>query len=207
MTSILRADNITTVAGTGNISLNTGNKIISPDVGGIVAPGTVIQVLHTSKGDTLAATGVVGNNYWVAVTGLSVTITPKYATSKLIIMTHMYIGADTNAGGYQNQYRILKNGSLSTAVGNAEGGRPQVSGRINLYGAQATTDLQYRMGVLSGVHQVDAVSTTAATYSIELRGYSSSPIVYVNRSATFQSNGTDYDGVPLSTLTIMEIAQ
>lgn len=207
MTSILRADNITTVAGTGNISLNTGNKIVSPDVGGIVAPGTVIQVLHAAKGDTLVATGAVGNNYWVAVTGLSVTITPKYANSKIIIMTHMYIGADTTSGGYQQQYRILKNGVLSTAVGNAEGGRPQVSGRINMYGSQTTSDLQYRMGVLSGVHQVDAGSTSPSTYSIELRGYSSSTTVYVNRSVTFQNNSQDYDGVPLSTLTIMEIAQ
>jgi len=108
MTSILRADNITTVAGTGNISLNAGNKIISPDVGGIVAPGTVIQVLHAAKGDTLAATGAVGNNYWVTVTGLSITITPKYATSKIIIMTHMYVGMTADAAGYQQQYRILK---------------------------------------------------------------------------------------------------
>jgi hypothetical protein len=76
-----------------------------------------------------------------------------------------------------------------------------------MYGAQTTTDLQYRMGVLSGVHQVDATSTAPATYSIELRGYSSSTTVYVNRSVTFQNNGQDYDGVPLSTLTVMEIAQ
>jgi len=197
MASILKLDTLQTPSGTGVIT--------SPNT--IVSPGTVIQVLHASKGDTLAATGAVGNNYWVPVTGLSITITPKSATSKIIIMTHMYVGVDTTAAGYQQQYRIMKNGSLSTAVGNAEGGRPQVSGRINMYGAQTTTDLQYRMGVLSGVHQVDAGSTTPATYSIELRGYTGSTTVYVNRAVTFQNSGTDYDGVPLSTLTIMEIAQ
>jgi hypothetical protein len=183
----------------------TGGNITSPNT--IISPGTVIQVLHASKGDTMTATGAVGNNYWVSVTGLSVTITPKSATSKIIIMTHMYVGMPSEAAGYQQQYRILKNGVLSTAVGNAEGGRPQVSGRINMYGAQTTSDIIHRMGVLSGVHQVDAGSTSAATYSIELRGYTGSTIVYVNRSSAFQSSGQDYDGVPLSTLTVMEIAQ
>jgi hypothetical protein len=187
------------------IQSRTGGNITSPNT--IISPGTVIQVLHASKGDTMAATGAVGNNYWVSVTGLSVTITPKSATSKIIIMTHMYVGMDTTNAGYQQQYRILKNGVLSTAVGNAEGGRPQVSGRINMYGSQTTTDITHRMGVLSGVHQVNADSTSAATYSIELRGYSGSTTMYVNRSSAFQSGAQDYDGVPLSTLTVMEIAQ
>jgi hypothetical protein len=119
----------------------------------------------------------------------------------------MYVGADNVAYGYQQQYQVRRNGTApSTVVGSAEGGRTGVSGRINLYGAQATSDIQYSQGVLSGTHLDTPATTSAVTYTIALRGYAGSPTVYVNRAYIFQNSGSDYDGVPLSTITLMEIA-
>jgi hypothetical protein len=46
MTSIIKADNISTVSGSGNITIPTGVKVVGTDAGSIVAPGHVVQVVQ-----------------------------------------------------------------------------------------------------------------------------------------------------------------
>lgn len=167
--------------------------------------GAVLQVVHGSLGTSFTGTGIAGaTDYWVTVTGLSATITPTSTSSRILITVQMYVGADTTASGYQQQFQILRNGTApSSLIGSAEGGRAGVTGRINLY---ANAGLTYSMAVLSSTNLDSPASTSALTYSIQLKGYSGSPTVYVNRAATFQNGGSNYDGVPLSTITLMEIA-
>lgn len=169
---------------------------------------TTIQVVHAKLSSTFSATGASGDDYWVNVTGLSASITPKTTNSRIVIYTNMYIGITTSASGYQQSYRIMCNGStIPSLLGDAEGGRQGVTGRVNMYGAGgSTTNQQYRMVMLSGMHIHSPSSTSTLTYSIQMRGYSSSPTIYVNRTESYQNGGSNYDNVPISTLTLMEIA-
>ncbi len=173
--------------------------------------GGIIQVTHGKLSDTFAADGVVGNDYWVNV-GLAATITPRYSTSNILIMVNMYIGKDETNAAYQQQYRIIKDGSTVASLYGNPGTTHGVTGRINGYNTNTPADggnvsNRYQMNMLSGNHIETNVGTTnAVTYRVDLRGYSSSPGVYVNRQNTFQAQGTNYDGVPQSTITLMELS-
>lgn len=193
------------------IEATTGSTINVASGHVLVAPGHVLQVVHGTLSSSFTGTGTAGtfplDNYFV-LPGIEATITPKASNSKILITTSIYVGASSASSGYQSgAYQILKAGAILTdANGDAEGGRLGVAGMINDYFATATS--QYRVMMLSGTHLDTNVGTTSAvTYQIRMRAYSSNTAMYVNRSQIFQNGGTDYDNVPQSTITLMEIAQ
>jgi hypothetical protein len=194
---------------TGTV-LNDASSLAAANLTGTIAKarlpaGSVLQVVHQTKTSTFTGTSVVDNGgYFIDVTGLSATITPTSSSSKILIMSTLYIGTTTASSGYQHTYRLKRTiGGTTTfpILGDAEGGRPQATGRINMYGTNT-----YFMGLQGGTHQDSPATTSAITYQVQLGGYSSSPIVYLNRSETFQNSAGNYDNVPVSTLTLMEIA-
>jgi hypothetical protein len=161
----------------------------------------VTQVINTQKRDTFVGTSVqTGSGFFIDVTGLSATITPTSVNNRILVIVNMYIGTTTVGTGYQQSMRVKRNGSYPI-LGISEGGRPTTSARINMYGL--TT---YTMQQLSGFYLDSPNSTSAQTYQIELGGYSGSPVVYVNRSETFQALANEYDSIPVSTLTLMEVS-
>lgn len=183
--STLRTDTITTVA---------GKPILN-------STGSIIQVVHTEKTNSFVGTSVqTGAGLYIDVTGLSATITPTSLSNKILILTNMYIGNTTVGSGYQQHFRIKRNGT-PIILGAGEGSRPTSTGRINMY--NYTT---YSMVQFSGVHYDSPSSTSALTYQIELGGWTGSPTVYVNRSETWQVGANDYDSTPVSTLTLMEVS-
>lgn len=131
MASIIRTDSISTVSGTGNISLPTGNKIISPDVGGLVAPGHVVQVQYKSSG---IRTTINSTSFVEPSTDYRVSITPKFNNSLIVI--NYYVPTNPGANYVTNtifSYRAFKSiaGSKSyslTSAGNANGSRNVFSG-------------------------------------------------------------------------------
>jgi hypothetical protein len=175
---------------------------------GSMPAGSILQVVHVSKTNTFVGTSVPDNGgYFIDVTGLSATITPSSSTSTILVITDMYMGVTNTAGGYNQTYRLKRTiGGVTTfpILGDAEGGRPRATGRINQY--QGAGTVQYSMAMMSGTHQDSPATTSAITYQIQIGGYSGSPAVYLNRSETFQVLANDYDNVPVSTITLMEIA-
>ena len=167
--------------------------------------GSVLQVVSVTKTDTFVGTSVPDNGgYFIDVTGMSASITPISATSKILVMTTLYQGVTTVTQGYQQSYRLKRViGGVTTfpILGDAEGGRPRSTGRVNMYSTN-----QYFMGMNGGVHQDSPNTTSAITYHVQVGGYSGSPIVYINRQETFQFSAGQYDTVPVSTITLMEIA-
>jgi hypothetical protein len=192
----------------GNFKLSTaGTKILNSSGNPILQQtGSILQVVHTQKTNSFSGTSTqTGSGFYIDVTGLSATITPTSTNSKILILTNMYIGKTTaGSGGYQQHFRIKRNGT-AIILGDGEGGRPTSTGRINTYSSDATSG-QYQMTMFSGVHYDSPASTSALTYQIALGGYTSSPVVYVNRSETWQNLANDYDSTPVSTLTLMEVS-
>lgn len=170
-----------------------------------VAKGKVLQVVHATKTSTFVGTSVPDNGgYYIDVTGFSATITPTSASSKILVTTTIYMGVSQAASGYQQTYRLKRiiSGTPSfPIVGDSEGGRPQGTGRINMY-----QDTSYTMGMLGGTHQDTPNSISPITYQVQIGGYSGSSIVYLNRSETFQVDPNNYDVVPVSTITLQEIS-
>lgn len=64
MTSIIKADNISTVSGSGNITIPTGVKVVGTDTASIVAPGMVAQMQFASNSTAISITT---NNSYVDV--------------------------------------------------------------------------------------------------------------------------------------------
>mgnify|MGYP001177052284 CR=1 FL=1 len=193
----------------GLSSGSNANTITVPAGQTLHAPGHVLQITHGRLSNTVVATGVAGSDYIYDI-GLSASITPKFSNSNILINVNMYVGGDqSSASSYQQSYFIYKNGSeLDEVNGDEEGGRQGVAGGINMYDPTGAGATQYALHRLGGTHMdYNVGATTAQTYSVRTRAYSSGPTIYINRSQTFQVSSTNYDHVPQSTITLTEVAQ
>ena len=162
------------VAGTTVLDLPATSGTIlttgSPQSGG------VIQVVQAVKTDAFSTTSTT----MVDVTGLSVTITPKFATSKILVqLTCCSMGGRTNVVTMYTQ--ILRNSTFIYDAGNGWGApaNDQPTGLVGTY--------------------LDSPATTSATtYKLQIRG--DGAIVGINRTAS-EAAVKGY-----SSITVMEIA-
>ena len=92
MTSIIKADNISTVSGSGNITIPTGVKVVGTDSGSIVAPGHVVksQLWSTPVATQYGTTSSNWTTFW------SPDYTPTKIGNKLIVQTMMNWWADVD---------------------------------------------------------------------------------------------------------------
>jgi hypothetical protein len=154
------------------------------------APGGVVQVQSTSKTD--AYTGA-GAGAWTDITGLSVSITPKSSSSKIMVMASVHGGCQNNM-----QIRIVRN-TTAILVGNAAGSRPQASA-ISFYDG-GDGNVTRTMPVIG----YDSPATTSAvTYKIQWWN-AQATTVFFNRGRNDTDNTDSARGH--SSITVMEIAQ
>jgi len=197
--------------GTGVFTLespatNTDRTLVLPNEAGTVLTtagvpasampaGSVIQVVQGYLGTTASAS--TSNNIAVD-TGLQASITPSSASSKILVQYNVFLGQQSS---YNMFVRILRD---STYIGNgtSEGGRPVGNAVANNY--HATND-GYSLSPTSNVYLDSPNTTSSITYKIQMGCYSGN-IVYINRSHVFQLVAGAYDTIPLSTITLMEIA-
>ena len=166
MTSIIKADNISTVSGSGNITIPTGVKVVGTDSGSIVAPGQALQTIYsTFNTQTYIASTSTSS------TGHSATITPKFANSKILIQ---HMGTVYNEGNNLHQYRTVYRGSTNLAA-SGEG--------LTLHSAGTSSAGRWSS---IGFNILDNPATTSAvTYTIHFRGNSAS-------SNSYYCYGTNY---------------
>ena len=76
-----------------------------------------------------------------------------------------------------------------------------------MYNAATGAGVTLGFDYLGGRHADLAVgSTSSQTYSVHTRSYSSGPDIYINQQPqAFQLQGTNYDHVPQSTITLTEV--
>lgn len=146
MTSIIRADNISTVAGTGTISVQAGNTLY--------APGHVLQVVQ----DTSTTTQNVNSSTFTAVNGLSVSITPSSTSSKVLVFISL------SADAYQ-----LGNTEVSTFVRLVRNSTEVTYKRANHYTGTSSNGY-YSLPAQSEIVYLDSpASTSALTYTAEVK--------------------------------------
>ena len=168
-------------------------------------PGSIIQVQQTAKTDTWAGDSASNYPNFEEVTGLNVSITPKLSTSKILVTASVNCNAQywIVMGQLWRGIGGATRAMLEGAVGDAANNRPRCTFSSLSYSGASDN---YNMYVPT-VNYLDSPNTTqAVSYSIALRGYSSSYNVYCNRNHD-DRDATDYYGRQISTITVMEIAQ
>lgn len=188
--------------GGGSLILDAGSTasditLRAPSASGTIltdaTPGRILQVKQTVKTDSWYASP--GANAFAAVPGLSVSITPAYATSKILVMLNLFAGYQE----YQAKGLLKRNGT-PIFIGDAASNRPRVSFYVNAHSPYPTYHVrQVALNVLDSPN-----TTSAVTYTVEMGCYSSYGVC-VNRSWSWQDT-TDYDGAPASTITAFEVA-
>lgn len=163
MSSIIKVD---------QIQLADGSTPTAGDLG-LNVTGAVLQVQSTSTNTTT----VIGTaNTWTAATDLNVSITPKFATSKILIVAN--VDYDANAAGRMQWFTLYRD---STNLGEASNG------------FSAHTSSGARLQSEAGMNYLDSPNTTSSiTYSVYTKCNSTS--TYVNLYGS------------VSTITVMEIA-
>ena len=150
--------------------------------------GGVIQVVTVTKTDAFSTTTVV--NSTSDVTGLSINITPKFATSKIMIcsMISAFVAKNSSYNAMGLLFLVKNSSRLASTVMKC---RIDNSLSSNIIQTGATCNFMY----------LDSPATTSSVnYHIEAAAWASNTTVYING----QAGGSAYDEV--STITAMEIS-
>jgi hypothetical protein len=163
--------------------------------------GTILQVVSVAKTDTFAGTpGAV----WMDVSGLSVTITPRFANSRFLVMADIKGAGTTDSTVIRSKIVRGISGTFSDiGVGDAAGSRPRSLGQFYMAsGGGGTVHLAQIGGNI-----IDQPNTLLpVTYKAQIGADSNSLVVRVN--ITQLDRDTAYnDSRGYSSITVMEIAQ
>lgn len=156
---------------------------------GSIGRGKILQVVSTTKTDAFTTTSTT----FTDVTGLSLSITPSSASSKILVIAT--IDAHGTAGTNSGLTRLMRD-ATPIAISDSAGSRKQSTSIVT--SNADTSDF-------TSVTYLDSPATTSATtYKWQVENNVSGQTVYVNRTAT-DTNSTQY-GRAVSSITVMEVA-
>jgi hypothetical protein len=181
--STLRVGNLEAPGGTGTITVPVNNTLTQT--------GAILQVVSTTKTDTFSSSTI---SAWTDVTGLSVSITPKFSNSKILVLatvTGNFYVVNTSGRGL----RITRD-STGLAVGDTAGSRISSTSTD----AQSTTETQQSVTMQ---HLDTPASTSALTYKVQFYAQTGGTI-YINRSAG--DTDASYTQRTSSAITVLEVA-
>jgi hypothetical protein len=177
--------------------LTVNNNVITvPSGHTLYSPGHVVQTIHTTYTGLFSTTSATLSN----VTGFSASITPKFASSSILINVSVAFGFANDAYPY---VLLLRNGtSIGTGVSATSGG-------INTFlsgTATAISSMPYRFHQFARSHEDYPNTTSPLTYQIQMASPYNSLAGYINRQGQ-GTGGASYFQSPASSITVMEIAQ
>jgi hypothetical protein len=170
------------------------NVITMPSGHSLYAPGHVVQVVSTPKTDVFTTASTT----YTPITGLTASITPSSATSKVLVMVQLSFGLGGLSPIVFGSFR-LTGGNAGTYKGATPGSR-----RDAVFGG--TSDVNNASVMLSGsILFLDSPSTTSpTTYGVEAITRSGG-FITINRAHGDGDN--DFLTRGASSITVMEIAQ
>jgi len=176
--------NYTLTLPTNTGTILTGSSAITASQ---LPAGSVLQVVQTVKTNIFSSSTATT---WVDITGLSVSITPRSASNKILVMAQMSQGRQT--GGWWMAYRLVRD-STAIFVGDTAGSRTSatvVGSPDNPNGVPIT--------------YLDSPSTTSSvTYKVQL--FFGGDTAIINYTTTTDTN-TNTNYRMASSITVMEIA-
>ena len=149
----------------------------------------ILQVVSATKTDTFST----ASTSYVDITGLSVSITPKFTSSKILALVTLHSG---RLGGLPT-FQLVR-GATAIAIGDAASLRQRSSSSAYTGASAEGTTI-----IGSTINFLDSPSTTSAT-TYKVQGRIESSTLFINRT------GTDTDSATfprtVSTITLMEVA-
>jgi hypothetical protein len=183
--SQLRVNNITDLSGTGPFYF----------------PGHVVQVVSVAKTDTF--TGSPGA-VWMDVSGLSVTITPRFANSRFLVMADIKGAGTADVTVIRSKIvRGISGTFTDIGVGDAASNRPRSLGQFYIANGGGGTVYLAQIGG----NIIDQPNTLLPiTYKAQVGADSTSVVIRVNITAADRDSAFN-DARGYSSITVMEIAQ
>jgi hypothetical protein len=172
---------------TQTLPASTGTFVTtgSPQSGGI------IQVVSTTKSDTFSTT----SSSFTDITGLSVSITPKFATSKILVIMNLTGGNSVYSS--LCTFRLVRD-STAICVGNTTAGYTSAT----VGGVRQSLD-NNASWYLSANFLDSPATTSATTYKVQC--YTEGNTLRINTTGSDASvSNWSYRGA--STITVMEVA-
>ena len=171
------------------------NRIVPRDGLPSGSSGGIIQIKSTTKTDTFTT----ASTSFTDVTGLSVSITPTRADSKIFVL----VTSCGNTNGSKGYGRLMRD-STAIDIGTAEGNRPGASFTLN----SGTTNATYANKLFNlSYFFLDSPSTTSATtYKIQLRNYSGDTSRYYTINRTENDSNVAYNQRGSSKILLMEVS-
>lgn len=155
-----------------------------------MAPGSVIQVVY---GETANRTVWSGVSTWTD-TGVTATITPSSASSRILVLVDLKMGG--NAVGINFTARLLRNGTLIYA------GTDTANKQGFAHLEQGWTAFQYFIFPLNASTVDSPASTSGLTYTVQFLPNGTGGTQYLNRT----DNNSSSQANTRSSITLMEIA-
>ena len=171
------------------------DKIIPTDGVRTGGGGGIIQVKQTLKTDSFHTT----SQSYTDITGMTVSITPKFNTSKILLQCNIQFG------GALNLYAPVRLLRGSTHIGQStvySGSQTNATFSLNLGDGSGTAN-HYK--IFSTVYQIlDSPATTSAvTYKLQVSSWAGRNF-YINRSE--QDSGAAWTHGASSSMTAMEVS-
>lgn len=138
--------------------------------------GVVLQVVNATYGTQVSS---ATSSY--IDTGLTASITPKFATSKILITVHQN-GIDKRTNNTYIAIQLQRNGSAIFQIATSAA----VTGNTDING----------IGTVSGEYLDSPATTSSITYKTQFQSTANAATAYVQ-----------FDSAAVSTITLMEIAQ
>ena len=163
--------------------------------------GGIVQVVSVTKTD---AEHVTSTNTEQLIPGMQATITPKFATSKILVQVVLHASV---GGSFAAHYAVLRRGSTNICIGDT-GNVNQSRATLSLQSPNHYSDNHsglYGPGQ-SCINFLDSPATTSAvTYGLYHADASSGATndLYINRGA---GNDQSYYNRTASTITLMEVS-
>jgi hypothetical protein len=143
---------------------------VAPAIAGIGS-----NVVQTVKTDTFTTT----SGSFVDVTGMSVTITPTIATSKILVLAQVSYGLSFLLGSPRASFRF-DGGNSDTYVGDASASKVRGIWTVGAGPSSANYDFMDDMMSGSGIYLDSPATTSATTYKVQMTATNATG--YVNRS-------------------------
>ena len=126
--------------------------------------GNLFNIVSTTKTDVFSTS----SSSFVDVTNLSVTITPRSSTSKILVIANIASG---NSGANHNLFNIVR--------GSTELAQPPAATNSSSMGLSFISSVDFKS--VSLTHLDSPNSTSAQTYKIQMRTSNTGATAYVNR--------------------------
>jgi hypothetical protein len=170
---------LTYLSDVDGLTVYNGSNWVPAASGATLGAGTILQVVNTIKTDVFSTSSATP----VDVTGYSVTITPRAATSKILVLVEPFFGGSENAVGLAIKARLLRGATVIAGAGGSE---------------FHNTESGDRVAYPHPLSFLDSPNTTSAvTYKVQMSAAAGT--VYLNRTRNISTASS-------STITVMEVA-